>query len=75
MKYYKALDYKDMIFADRRKGLAFTKDELFTENELKAYCERNRWNFNKIVEQNFTTVEISPCQIYSFFGCRFAESV
>lgn len=35
MKYYKALDNKDMIFADRTKGLAFVKNELFTETELK----------------------------------------
>ena len=31
MKYYKAINDKDMIFADRTKGCAFVKDELFTE--------------------------------------------
>lgn len=72
MKYYKALNDKDMIFADRTKGLAFVHNELFTETELKKQCERNRWNFDKIVEHNFSTVEISKRQVYWFFGCRFA---
>lgn len=70
MKYY-----KDMIFADRTKGLAFVKNELLTETELKKQCERNRWNFDKIVEHNFLAVEISKRQIYWFFGCRFSNSV
>lgn len=72
MKYYKSINDKDMIFADRTKGLAFVKDELLTETELKKQCERNRWNFEKIVEHNFSAVEISKRQIYWFFGCRFA---
>lgn len=72
MKYYKAINDKDMIFADRTKALAFTRDELFTEKELTKYCERNKWNFDKIVEHNFSTVEISKRQIYWLFGCRFA---
>ena len=72
MKYYKALNDKDMIFPDRTKALAFTKNELFTETELKKQCERNRWNFDKIVAHNFSTVEISKRQVYWFFGCRFA---
>lgn len=58
MKYYKAIDDKVMIFADRTKRLAFVKDELFTEKELKAYCERNRWNFNITVERYFTPLVI-----------------
>lgn len=65
MKYYKALNDKDMIFPDRTKGLAFVHNELLTETELKKQCERNRWNFDK-------TVEISKRQVYWFFGCRFA---
>ena len=72
MKYYKAINDKDMIFADRTKALAFVKSELFTEKELKKQCERNRWNFDKIVAHNFSTVEISKRQIYYVFGCRFA---
>lgn len=72
MKYYKAINDKDMIFADRTKGLAFVKNELLTETELKKKCERNKWNFDKIVEHNFSTVEISKRKIYWFFGCRFA---
>lgn len=72
MKYYKSINDKDMIFADRTKNIAFTQGELFTEKELKAYCERNRWNFDKIVEHNFSTVEISKRKIYWLFGCRFA---
>ena len=72
MKYYKALNDKDMIFANRTKGLAFVRNELLTETELKKQCERNRWNFDKIVAHNFSTVEISKQQIYWFFGCRFA---
>ena len=72
MKYYKALNDKDMIFANRTKGLAFVRNELLTETELKKQCERNRWNFDKIVEHNFSTVEISKRQVYWFFGCRFA---
>lgn len=72
MKYYKAIDDKDMIFADSTKGLAFVKDELFTEKELKVYCERNRWNFNIIVEHYFTPVVISSKQVCRFFGSRFA---
>lgn len=75
MKYYKSLNDKDMIFADRTKGLAFVKNELFTEKELMNYCERNRWNFDKIVEHNFSVVEISERDIHRFFGCRFADSV
>ena len=63
MKYYKAINDKDMIFV---------KGELFTEKELKRYCDNNNWNFDKIVEHNFLTVEISKRQIYYFFGCRFA---
>ena len=35
MKYYKALNDKDMIFPDRTKGLAFVRNELLTETELK----------------------------------------
>ena len=72
MKYYKALNDKDMIFADRTKAPAFVKGELFTEKELKKQCEHNKWNFDKIVERNFSTVEISKRQIYYFFGCRFS---
>ena len=72
MKYYKALNDKDMIFANRTKGLAFARNELLTETELKKQCERNRWNFDKIVAQNFSTGEISKRQVYWFFGCRFA---
>ena len=72
MKYYKALDYKDKIFADRAKGLAFVKNELFTEKELKKQCECNGWNFDKIVEHNFVPVEISNREVYWFFGARFA---
>ena len=72
MKYYKSLNDKDMIFADRTKGLAFVKNELLTEKELKKQCERNRWNFDKIVEHNFSVVEISKRDIYWFFACRFA---
>ena len=72
MKYYKSINDKYMIFADRTKALAFVKGELFTEKELKKKCERNKWNFDKIVERNFSTVEISKRQIYYFFGCRFA---
>ena len=72
MKYYKALNDKDMIFANRTKGLAFVRNELLTETELKKQCERNRWNFDKIVAHNFSTVEISKQQVYWFFGCRFA---
>ena len=41
MKYYKALNDKDMIFADRTKAPAFVKSELFTEKELKKYCDKN----------------------------------
>lgn len=72
MKYYKAINDKDMIFADRTKAPAFVSGELFTEKELKKQCEHNKWNFDKIVEHNFSTVEISKRQIYYFFGCRFA---
>ena len=72
MKYYKAINDKDMIFIDRTKALAFVKGELFTEKELKKQCEHNKWNFDKIVENNFSTVEISKRQIYYVFGCRFA---
>lgn len=72
MKYYKALNDKDMIFADRTKNIAFTQGELFTEKELQAYCERNKWNFDKIVEHNFSAVEISKRKVYRFFGSRFA---
>ena len=72
MKYYKSINDKDMIFADRTKAPAFIKGELFTEKELKRYCSRNNWNFDKIVEYNFSTVEISKRQIYYCFGCRFA---
>ena len=72
MKYYRALNDKDMIFANRTKGLAFVRNELLTETELKKQCERNRWNFDKIVAHNFSTVEISKQQVYWFFGCRFA---
>lgn len=71
MKYYKALNDKNMIFADRTKDLAFVQNELFTEKELKSYCDRNKWNFDKIVEHNFSTVEVSKRQIYYCFGCRF----
>ena len=72
MKYYKSINDKDMIFADRTKRSAFVKDELFTEKELKNYCERNKWNFDKIVEHNFSAVEISKREVYRFFGSRFA---
>lgn len=72
MKYYKVLDDKDMIFPDRTKALAFVKDELLTERELKWLCERNKWNFDKIVEDTFTTVEIPPRLTYRLFGSRFA---
>lgn len=72
MKYYKAINDKDMIFADGIKSSAFVKDELFTEKELTKYCERNKWDFDKIVEHNFSVVEISKRDIYWFFGSRFA---
>lgn len=71
MKYYKVRNDKGMIFADRTKPLAFVKGELFTEKELKRYCDKNKWNFDKIVERYFSTVEISKRQIYHCFGCRF----
>ena len=72
MKYYKAKNDKVMFLADRTKALVFVQNELFTEKELKKQCERNKRNFDKIVERNFSTVEISKRQIYYFFGCRFA---
>ena len=72
MKYYKAINGKDMIFTNGTKAPGFVKGELFTEKELKRYCDKNNWNFDKIVEHNFSTVEISKRQIYYFFGCRFA---
>ena len=72
MKYYKAINGKDMIFTNGIKASAFVKGELFTEKELKRYCDKNNWNFDKIVENNFSTVEVSKRQIYYFFGCRFA---
>jgi hypothetical protein len=72
MKYYKAINDKYMTFEDRLKGWAFVKDELLTERELKAYCERNKCNFDKLVESNFTTVEISARRTHTLFGCRFA---
>ena len=72
MKYYKAINDKDMIFADRTKALAFVQNELLTEKELKKQCEREGWNFDKIVEDNFSVVEIPKRDIYWFFGCRFA---
>lgn len=72
MKYYKAINDKYMIFPNRTKGLAFVKNELLTETELKNQCERNKWNFDKIVEHNFSVVEISKRAIYWLFGCRFA---
>ena len=72
MKYYKPINDKDMIFADRTKALAFIQNELLTEKELKKKCEHNKWNFDKIVEDNFSVVEIPKRDIYWFFGCRFA---
>ena len=72
MKYYKAINDKEMIFADRIKAPAFVKGELFTEKELKKQCGKNKWNFDKIVAHDFSTVEISKQQVYWFFGCRFA---
>ena len=71
MKYYKVINDKVMFLADRTKALVFVKDELLTEKELLSYCERNKWNFDKLVNDNFTTVEISKRQIYYCFGCRF----
>lgn len=71
MKYYKAINNKDMIFQDRIKGLAFVKNELLTETELKNKCKRNKWDFDRVVEENFRTVEISKPEIYWFFGFRF----
>ena len=72
MKYYKAIKDKYKIFKKRGWDIAFVQNELFTEKELKSYCARNKWNFDKIVEDNFSVVEISKRQIYYFFGCRFA---
>lgn len=72
MKYYKALNDKVMIFADRTENIAFTQGELFTEKELQRYCERNKWDFDKIVAHNFSVVEISKRKIYWLFGCRFS---
>ena len=72
MKYYKAINDKVMFLANRTKAIVFVQNELLTEKELKRYCEQNNWNYDKIVEQNFSTVEISKRQIYYFFGCRFA---
>lgn len=75
MLYYMSLNDKDMIFPDRIKGLAFVKGELYTEKELMKYCERNKWNFDKIVENNFSKIEISKRLVYHLFGCRFTGSV
>ena len=72
MKYYKALHDKVMIFSDRTNPLVFIHGELFTEKELLSYCKRNKWNFDKIVEHNFTPIEISKRDIYWSFGSRFA---
>lgn len=72
MKFYKALNDKDMIFSDGTKGVAFVRNELLTESELKNQCACNRWNFDKMVELNFSEVEISKRDIYWFFGSRFA---
>lgn len=75
MKYYKALNEKVMIFPGRTKELAFAKGELFTEKELMNYCERNKWNFDKIVEHNFSVIEISKRDVYWLFGLRFSDSI
>ena len=72
MKYYKSLNDKVMIFLDGTKELAFIKNELLTKLELKRYCKRNKWNFDKIVELNFSVVEVSKRQVYRFMGYRFA---
>ena len=71
MKYYKAINDKVMFLTNRTKTFVFVKNELLTEKELKSYCDKNKWNFDKIVECNFSTVEISKRQIYYSFGCRF----
>ena len=72
MKYYRATKDKYKIFKKRGWDIAFVQNELLTEKELKKQCEREGWNFDKIVEQNFLAVEISKRDIYWFFGCRFA---
>lgn len=72
MKYYKAIKDKYKIFKKRGWDIAFVQNELLTEKELKRYCSRNNWNFDKIAEDNFSVVEISKRDIYWFFGCRFA---
>ena len=72
MKYYKAINDKVMFMENRTKALVFVQNELLTEKELKRYCEQNNWNFDKIVKNNFSTVEIPKRKVYFFFGCRFA---
>lgn len=71
MKYYKAINNKDMFFEDRL-GWSFIKNELLTEKELTQCCERNKWNFDKLVNDNFTVVEIPKSQTYWCFWGRFA---
>lgn len=72
MKYYKAINDKVMFMENRTKAFVFVQNELLTEKELKRYCEQYKWNFDKIVKNNFSTVEISRQRVYWFFGCRFA---
>lgn len=75
MKYYKAIDYIDKVFP-KGKGLAlvkFVKNELFTEKELKRYCDRFGLNFERVCAYCFVMCEISKKKTHWLFGCRFAD--
>lgn len=59
MKYYKAMEYRDL----NRVPWVITERELFTESEYK------KWGLNKY--PIFETVEISKFKTYFFFGVRY----
>lgn len=76
MLYYKSIDTRRVICPKNRKWVdpAFVANELYTEKELRRYCERLGLNFDSVCASCFVKREISKKKVYWFFGCRFAPS-
>lgn len=73
MLYYKSTDTRRIICPKSRKWLdpAFVANELYTEKELRRYCERIGLDFDAAALNCFKKVQISKRTVHWFFGCRF----
>ena len=68
MLYYKSTDTRRVLCPKNRKWIdpAFVENELYTEKELRRYCERLGLNFDFVCSSCFVMLEISKKKFTAF---------